>query len=54
MLDPRVGTVLAWGQHGLTHGANYGSDKSWHGFCMGKTGMEFAWVDKCVSLCWCL
>ena len=51
MVAARVGTSLAWGQHGLTHGANCSSNQSWHDICMGKTGMEFAWVDKCVGLC---
>lgn len=46
--------VLALGQHGLTHGANCSSNQSWHSICMGKTGMGFAWVDKCGDLCWFL
>jgi len=52
MLAPRVGMVLARGQHGLTHEANCSSNQSWHDICIGKTGMGFAWVDKCVCLCW--
>ena len=46
--------VLARGQQGLTHEANCSSNQSWHDICMGKTGMGFAWVDKCVNLCWSL
>jgi hypothetical protein len=38
----------------LTRVATCVGPKSWHGFCMGQLGMEFAWVDKCVNLCWTL